>query len=88
MGNPKNDRESEDREHRREIEVTEHKKMEEGEMRGILEDLARHGPPSARVAAIRVLRKLNREERDAEDQINPFATFDPTGELYDVELNR
>lgn len=44
--------------------MTDHQKMDEEEMRSILEDLARTGPPSARVAAIRVLHKLTREETE------------------------
>jgi hypothetical protein len=52
--------------------------MDEEEMRGILEDLARNGPPSAQVAAIRVLPKLDLEEPDEEE---PRTAFD---DLYDL----
>jgi hypothetical protein len=45
------------------------KRLERDEAREILEELARTGPPSAQVAAIRVLLRLDRD--DEEDQAKP-----------------
>ena len=41
------------------------KRIDEAEARRILEDLARHGPASAQVAAIRVLREMDKDEKAA-----------------------
>ncbi len=58
-------------------------RLDEPEAREILEELARTGPPTARVAAIRVLLKLNAVEREEEGSRADFDAFD---ELYDVEM--
>jgi hypothetical protein len=51
--------------------------VEKTEARDILEDIARNGPPSAQVSAIRVLLRLEREEEAEQPQPSPF------DELYD-----
>jgi hypothetical protein len=58
-------------------------KLDEDEARSILEDLARTGPPSAKVAAIRVLLRLDREEREMEEARSPTGVGS-LDELYDV----
>jgi hypothetical protein len=61
------------------------RKLDEDEARNILEELARNrlGPASARVAAIRVLLRLDREERELEEARSSTgnSAFDA---LYDV----
>ena len=62
------------------------KKMDEAEARRILENLARSGPPTARVASIKVLREMDKDAAAAEreDQLTP-----PGFEgLYDDEFSR
>ena len=62
------------------------KQMDEAEARSILEDLARNGPPTAQVAAIKVLRDMDKAEKEvaeAEAQALP-----PGFEgLYDDEFS-
>jgi hypothetical protein len=60
------------------------KTMDEAEARQILENLARHGPPTAQVAAIKVLREMHKADAEAEKEAEPTA-FDRLG-LYDVEV--
>jgi hypothetical protein len=42
-------------------------KMDDAEARRILENLARNGPPTAQVAAIKVLRDMDKEAKAAAD---------------------
>ena len=43
------------------------KPMDEAEARSILENLARSGPPTAQVAAIKVLRDMAKTDKEAEE---------------------
>jgi hypothetical protein len=61
--------------------VTENRRMDEAEARSILEDLARTGPPTARVASLKVLLALDKEAAEAAKE--PERT--PFDDLYDVE---
>jgi len=54
-------------------------RLDRDEARGILEELARTGPPTARVAAIRVLLRMDHEEQETDEPPSPF------DELYDLE---
>ena len=54
-------------------------RLDRDEAREILEELARAGPPTARVAAIRVLLRMDHEEQEAEEPPSPF------DDLYDLE---
>lgn len=58
--------------------------MDEAEARSLLERLARHGPPTAQVAAIKVLLQMDKEAAEAAKE--PERTqFDEAG-LYDFEV--
>jgi hypothetical protein len=57
--------------------------LDEAEARRILEDLARTGPATARVAAIKVLREMHKDEA-ANAEPEP-TQFERAG-LYDDEL--
>jgi hypothetical protein len=52
-------------------------KLDKQEAREILEELARTGPPTARVAAIRVLLRLDAEEEKERPAPSPFDLLDP-----------
>jgi hypothetical protein len=56
--------------------------LDEAEARRILEDLARNGPPTAKVASIKVLREM---DKDAEAAREPEPTQFERLELYDNE---
>jgi hypothetical protein len=43
------------------------KRLDEAEARRILEGLARHGPPTAQVASIKVLREMDKAAKEAEE---------------------
>jgi hypothetical protein len=43
-------------------------RLDPAEAREILEDLARTGPPTARVSALRILLRLYREEQEDDDE--------------------
>jgi VIT1/CCC1 family predicted Fe2+/Mn2+ transporter len=67
--------------------MTEHEKqMDEAEARSILEDLARNGPATAQVAAIKVLLALGKEE--AEAKAEESTGFDRLDELYRLADDR
>ena len=52
-------------------------RLDKDEAREILEELARTGPPSAQVAAIRVLLRLDKEDQEEEEPPDPFEELDP-----------
>jgi hypothetical protein len=61
------------------------KPMDEAEARRILENLARNGPPTAQVAAIKVIRAMDKSaEAEREDQSIPSG-FEG---LYDDEFSQ
>jgi hypothetical protein len=53
------------------------KRIDEAEAQRILEDLARHGPASAQVAAIKVLREMDKDERAAAAEADRHLTGIP-----------
>jgi hypothetical protein len=63
------------------------KPIDAAEARRILEDLARNGPPTAQVAAIKVLREMDKDERAAAAEAEWGRTGNPGfDELYDDDL--
>jgi hypothetical protein len=61
------------------------KPIDAAEARRILEDLARNGPPTAKVAAIKVLREMEKDERAAAVEAERGRTGDAAfDELYDA----
>ena len=65
------------------------KRIDEAEARRILERLARHGPPTAQVASIKVLREMDKDAK-AEAVAEREAHAVPPGfeGLYDDEFSR
>ena len=62
------------------------KQLDEAEARRILEDLARNGPPTAKVASIKVLREMDKDAAEAEREADQIPQgFDG---LYDDEFSR
>ena len=61
------------------------KKIDATEVRRILENLARNGPPTAQVASIKVLREIDRDAKAAEKEADAI----PPGfeGLYDDEFS-
>jgi hypothetical protein len=65
------------------------KPIDEAEARQILEDLARNGPPTAKVGAIKVLREMAKDARAAEEAEREADAIPPGFEgLYDDEFSR
>jgi hypothetical protein len=63
------------------------KKIDEAEARRILEDLARHGSDTAKVASLKVLREMDKDERAAAAEAELHRTGNPGfDDLYDDEL--
>jgi hypothetical protein len=63
------------------------KTMDEAEARRILEDLARNGSPTARVAAIKVLREIEKDERAAAAEAQAGRTgVDELDNLYALRV--
>jgi hypothetical protein len=61
------------------------KPIDAAEARRILENLARNGPPTAQVAALRALREMDTDERAAAAEAEWGRTGDPTFDaLYDA----
>jgi hypothetical protein len=65
------------------------KTMDEAEARSILENFARNGPPTAQVAAIKVLRDMDKAAKEAEEAERKADAIPPGFEgLYDDEFSR
>jgi hypothetical protein len=65
------------------------KTIDEAEARSILEDMARNGPPTARVASIKVLREMDKDAKAAEEAERAADAVPPGFEgLYDDEFSR
>jgi hypothetical protein len=62
--------------------MTEPDRLEGAEARRILEDLARNGPPSAKVNAIRLLLRLDLEEAEEADDAELRRWAEKWGSLY------
>jgi hypothetical protein len=62
--------------------------LDEAEARRILEDLARTGPPTARVASIKVLREMNKDAKAAAEAEEAQAVPAGFEGLYEDEFSR
>ena len=57
------------------------KPIDEAEARRILEDMARNGPPTAKVAAIKVIRDMDKAAAEEKAETRSFEELHP--ELYE-----
>jgi hypothetical protein len=65
------------------------KTIDEAEARRILADLARHGPPTAQVAAIKVIREMDKDAAETEKaEMEAYAVPPGFEGLYDDEFCR
>jgi hypothetical protein len=62
--------------------------MDEAEARRILEHLARHGPPTAQVAAIKVLRDMDKAAREAAEAEKEAGNPSGFEGLYDDKFSQ